>query len=614
MSKRVHRALQLEELESRVAPVTLSAANPIYTFTDASGDLVRMQYGGPGAADVQWTTGGAAPSGSDNIKAITLSGATSSSTLTIQDLNLGTGGDSLTGGAIAGAAAESFGTIQLLAGGKGAVSDTKVDIKQNLGTINIQGNASKVDLTVGGNLTKEIFQGDAATCLTYVYGTASLYQVVGTMTMCKFAAKGNVSSFQVGKDMISSITQIGGDAPNVHVSGSMAVSMIGAAGAAKMTITGSVTSAEIAAGNMQYFSAGSMTTAGIVGFSSLVTFYCKGDMTNALVRSKGNASSIQIGGNVTGGLNGMPTIEVTGNLNSLTIGGNLKESGILVTGNLGTATVQGATQTAMLWVFGNLSQATFSKAMTWSMVGVGGTVNTLQFTNSVANSFIAIGGKTTTFKTTSGLKDSWLWLAGGADNVYLNGGVDNSLVGIGGSALKLLQVTGGLTNGSHITVGETSAQCNVTTATIDGGINNANLTIHGNTNLFKVTYGIQGASTVDITGQVTTAQLYGATTTAGVAAGSTVKMGSLQSSLLVTYGLAGTVDIIGSAANANITVNGDLTGSLLAGVFGNVTVNGNFTGQIGDSGTAPGNGTLKVTGSPVGGSVTPGTTFANYIW
>ncbi|NOZ21897.1 MAG: hypothetical protein GXP25_12515 [Planctomycetes bacterium] len=619
MSKRVHKALRLEELESRVAPATLSAANPIYTFTDLDGDQMQVKYSGPGTANIQWATGGATPSGNDDIKGITLSGTTASSKLTMKDLNPGTGPDTLVGGSITGAAGESFGSIQLLAG-KGMVAFTTVDIKQNLGTMNVQGVAGFVNLTVGGNLTKQTFQGDVYYCLTAVQGNTSLYQVTGSMWHSRVKTLGNVNSFQVSKDInYATLIQIGGDAPNVQVKGNMSLSALAAQGTAKITIGGAVTYCDgVGAGNLTYLSVGSVNTAGIIGTSSIGSFTCKGNLTNALIRSQGNVGTIQILGNVTGSLKGaptkIPTMDLQGNVKNLTIAGDLKEAEVVIGGNLGTAKVQGATHATMFSVFGNANQATFSKAVTWSWVGVAGTANTLQFDDSITASFVAVGGKTTTFKALNGLKDSWLWLAGGADNVYLNNGVDNALVGIGGSSLKLLQVTGGLTNNSHITVGEGSASCNVTKAQIDGGINNANLTVHGNTNLLKVTGGIQGSSMVDITGQVTTAQLYGTGTTAGIATGSTVKMGSLQSSLLVTGGLAGTVDIVGSAASANITVNGDLTGSLLAGVFGNVTVNGNFTGQIGDSGTAPGNGTLKVTGSAVGGSVTPGTAFGNYIW
>ncbi|MBU0716614.1 MAG: hypothetical protein KJ749_00055, partial [Planctomycetes bacterium] len=254
---------------------------------------------------------------------------------------------------------------------------------------------------------------------------------------------------------------------------------------------------------------------------------------------------------------------------------------------------------------------------------------------SVTGSLVGVGGKATSFKVTNGLNNSWVWLAGGAANAYLYGGVNQSLVGVGGSSMTGLYVTGGITAGSHITVGDAAAPCNVSAVSVTGGMNQGRLTVNGsvtnctisgaidanssihvtgNTYLFRAYNGIAGNSTVDLDGQVTVAQIYGTTAAPGVAAGSKVTMGSLQSSLLVTGGLAGTIDITGSAASATIQINGDLTGALVAGVFGNVSIYGNFSGQIGDAGTAPGNGnTLYVSGSSVGGIIQPGTAFAKYI-
>lgn len=98
---------------------------------------------------------------------------------------------------------------------------------------------------------------------------------------------------------------------------------------------------------------------------------------------------------------------------------------------------------------------------------------------------------------------------------------------------------------------------------------------------------------------------------------STATFGSLSKMLMVKGNLAGTVDIQGSCVvagkNSLLKVLGNLTGDLIADLFGNVMVLGDFTGtgNIGDAGTAAGVGNyLMVKGTNAGTLLPDGSIFA----
>ncbi|NOZ23105.1 MAG: choice-of-anchor D domain-containing protein, partial [Planctomycetes bacterium] len=144
-----------------------------------------------------------------------------------------------------------------------------------------------------------------------------------------------------------------------------------------------------------------------------------------------------------------------------------------------------------------------------------------------------------------------------------------------------------------------------------GAVNRSALRIGGDMALARFKGAVTG-TTFDVTGTVRKLICTG-----GVAAGSTLTLGGLEKVLLVRGELAGTIDVTGSAApggrNSNTKVLGDLSGSLLAGVFGNVRVMGTFAGQIGDAGTSAGAGNLLLIRNDGGGTVTPGDAFERTI-
>ncbi|MEW6357911.1 MAG: right-handed parallel beta-helix repeat-containing protein [Planctomycetota bacterium] len=145
-----------------------------------------------------------------------------------------------------------------------------------------------------------------------------------------------------------------------------------------------------------------------------------------------------------------------------------------------------------------------------------------------------------------------------------------------------------------------------------GDVNSSAFTVGGNIRLAQFR-GALSETTMEARGSVRSLLCLG-----GVAAGNTVTLGTLERTLLVRGGLAGTIDVTGSAApngrNSTAIVLGDLSGSLLAGVFGNVRVIGAFTGQIGDAGTSAGASNLLLVREPSGGgAITPTNAFARYL-
>jgi hypothetical protein len=138
--------------------------------------------------------------------------------------------------------------------------------------------------------------------------------------------------------------------------------------------------------------------------------------------------------------------------------------------------------------------------------------------------------------------------------------------------------------------------------------------VNGNVADLRICGILTNSSLVSISGQVQTIAVYGAPGGPTVSADSTLRIGSLRTVLNLTGELAGTIDITGTAQSSQIHILGNLSGSLLAGLFGNVTIMGRFTGIIGDAGTAAGKGnTLIVTMRGGGGIVAPAKAFANYF-
>ncbi|MEW6357667.1 MAG: choice-of-anchor D domain-containing protein [Planctomycetota bacterium] len=207
----------------------------------------------------------------------------------------------------------------------------------------------------------------------------------------------------------------------------------------------------------------------------------------------------------------------------------------------------------------------------------------------VQNTDITIGGDL-----------NFLQIVGAANSLNVNvtgdltrfvnlGGVSNTSIGIGGNANRIM---------------------------VTGDMDGATVNVAGTTGLFRVIGGIAGGSAVTLGGNVSKVLILAGLGAPSVEAGSTATFGADLAGRFFARGeVGGTVDVTGSSQMVRMQIVGDLSGTLLSGIFGDVTVIGNFTGAIGDGGTVAGVGnTLRVVGPTWTGAVTPANAFARYVW
>ncbi|NOZ19851.1 MAG: hypothetical protein GXP25_02050, partial [Planctomycetes bacterium] len=194
MTKRIHKTLELEELEARVAPVTLTgtASGAVYQFTDTDGDAIRIGLQGTGKAEITWVNGGSTPSARDEIASVELFN-TSKDIFTIADANPNAGGDTLTGGNIwtSGSVYE----LHLLST-FGTVENTGIQIAGDAATINVEGKVQNVDTYVGKSLSSYSL-GVAHDSDLYVRGSVGTISTMN-LTDCSFRVDGDASTVQVG--------------------------------------------------------------------------------------------------------------------------------------------------------------------------------------------------------------------------------------------------------------------------------------------------------------------------------------------------------------------------------------------------------------------------------
>lgn len=270
-------------------------------------------------------------------------------------------------------------------------------------------------------------------------------------------------------------------------------------------------------------------------------------------------------------------------------GGEFRDTAIHVEGGLAMLNVIGNVQGMALDVAGDMGQVVLSAGLSDSGIRVGGKATRVQIGGAVAGTAVNIGGDLT--------------------GLLVRGAVTNSTFEVGGNA-KTLQLAGK----DGLSASNLSVQGNVGTLSIAGQMaGRSSVHVDGATGTFGVGQGIVGASLVRLDGDVTTMNIIGRRGEAGVERGASVALGgNLLRSLSVKEALAGEVRIEGVASAARITVRGDLTGSLLADVFGNVTVMGSFGGSITAQGPGSKN-TLRVTTAGGGGVVDSTAAFAAYV-
>ncbi|NOZ22190.1 MAG: S8 family serine peptidase [Planctomycetes bacterium] len=262
-------------------------------------------------------------------------------------------------------------------------------------------------------------------------------------------------------------------------------------------------------------------------------------------------------------------------------------------GSMGAITIQstaGLVRNTDVLVSGDLTKAIFRGAITNCNLDVDGSMTTLKLLGATRDTAVNVGGDVRVAQFLGEMSNTDFTGGGNVATLTARGDIDSgSVIDVSGDVTKFICM-GSVDGSSSVHVG-------------------------GNSSLLKVTAGVRGNSTVAFDGLVRVAQLRNAGVAAGIASGSSVTLGNLGRMLLIGGDLAGALDITGSAQGAKIQITSDLSGALIAGMFGNVKVNGVFTGQIGDTGTAAGVGnTLRVKVSGGGGVLLPNDSiFANLI-
>ncbi|NOZ23009.1 MAG: hypothetical protein GXP25_18200 [Planctomycetes bacterium] len=265
--------------------------------------------------------------------------------------------------------------------------------------------------------------------------------------------------------------------------------------------------------------------------------------------------------------------------------------------------------TSELTVQGDLKKALFLGGADGTAINVTGDVRVLRSVGAFTDTDIDIGGHAVGILMFGGMTGGTMAVGAGVGRMMVKGGIDGATMNITGD-VKTALLYDGVTNTS-IDISGNVGQVLMKKGPMDGG---SSLHVGGTTAAFKsIRGGVTGGSTVNLDGDVGTVRIVGGLGGASVETGSTVTFGADVLRPVNLLGeLGGTVEITGSAPRIKIAVGGDLSGALLAGVFGNVTVRGSFSGTI--TATSPGAGNvLQVTVPGGGGTVTPADAFNTYI-
>jgi len=330
------------------------------------------------------------------------------------------------------------------------------------------------------------------------------------------------------------------------------------------------------------------------------------------------------------------------------------EISMLLGGKLEGASVEGGTKLGMLMLYKGALNSTINAQDINTAMFMGETngltmtdLDNCQFTSTAdAGMLMVMGQVTNGTNVTIGNDSSMVMVTQG-----LSGGAS---VNVGHDA-RMVMVMGGMVGGSTLQVGGTLGF-----GMLMGGMDNSNVTVTGDANMLmlmggdiangsQVTVGgdagmvfLMGdllASTMDVNGEARMLFGFGDVDTGSRIEAGDVRMGmvlgDVAGRIVITGNFTGSVMLFkGMQAGGGLQVGGnfdgklssfkellcdvdiagDMSGDLLATLFGNVTIQGSFSGKIGNTSTKPGTGnTLTVAGGTAGGVVAPVDAFANYV-
>jgi len=345
--------------------------------------------------------------------------------------------------------------------------------------------------------------------------------------------------------------------------------------------------------------------AGILAYYEMqapFTFNVGGDMNGVIGSYRENAATI----NITGSVNDrgrIRTYYTTGNISgNITVGGDF--GGWIYCGD--SESGDACAISGAIDINGQLTSTGRIFA-----IGTGGITGSVEVGDGVTG--IQDGGRIRTYRgPLSGSITVQGDIAGGWEAIR-----------VGTSSQATANITG---TGSVTVNGDVFGGINVYgTAGIQAG---GSVTINGSLRSGGFVYVRNGnadlAGTITVTGSIQdTAYIRiedDVTATGLISVGGNITSTQSNGAIDINGNLAGTVDVTGNidngaSTNDEVRVSGNLSGSLLASLFGDVTIGGSFSGTIGRAGTANGVGNTLTVGVPGGGgSLVPGDLiFANRI-
>ncbi|NOZ21159.1 MAG: hypothetical protein GXP25_08720 [Planctomycetes bacterium] len=288
----------------------LNKANPTFTFTDLSGDLVTLTYSGFGSAAVTAVGGGPIVNGKD-IASIYLQAADRRTRFTMEDKDPLAGGDSLTATLVQTISGTELGSFRVL-NEEGTFSDTTFNLDGiYVSSFEVRGDTNNVALNItgAGELSRATIRGNATNTNIIVGTDAKMIQIYENATSCQFQTNnGDLSKLMVTGDLITSQVFIGtvaGEGNMVQIRGNVAGSTIQSlnGGLRQVSISGNLSGASTiniaTAGNGVRIS-GDMSGSNIVSGGDLKQVSVRGSMSGSNVTIGGNATNVRVTGAVTG--------------------------------------------------------------------------------------------------------------------------------------------------------------------------------------------------------------------------------------------------------------------------------------------------------------------------
>jgi hypothetical protein len=301
--------LQVEALESRLAPATLVDAHTV-TYQDVDGDRVTVALSRPilNTGNVNqvflFNTGlvNGDNSGTQQLQSIKLAGLATAAGVSLQVTAVRGGGN----------AGDGFVDV-------GAIDATGLDL---------------ASVFVGGDLGN-ILAGDTNTVTP---GLASLrVQSMGLRGLTTQPAGGTLESTIIGS--LSSL-RVGSNLDQVGIEVKVTGTDLGHASIGSLVVVGSVGGFVFATGNIRTVSVGGSMTGGVQSLGSLGSVSIGGSVIGGVVKADHDIGKVVVGGSVTGGaIEFTGEIAAGGNAGAITIRGDLDGGSGLSSGRVSCGTI-----------------------------------------------------------------------------------------------------------------------------------------------------------------------------------------------------------------------------------------------------------------------------------